>query len=176
MSSPYANYGPAFFSVEYRVNGLWNNLLGQFYKTGAADKDFIISPEAYPKPDDTKALKADILVSLLTSGTSGFSISTPKLVYEGKGAASRNSFEDIMDQLEKWLAQAARVSPFNCWAIGTIGSKVVFMFWQDDTIQWLDWVNNRPGPVSSPKAYDITIDADWGVVSAMLAYFVGHPL
>ncbi|OAG08423.1 uncharacterized protein CC84DRAFT_1214920 [Paraphaeosphaeria sporulosa] len=175
MSSPYANYGTAFFGVEYRVNGLWNNLLSQFYKTGAADKDFIISPEAYPKPDDTKGLKADLLVSSLISKGSGFSISTPMLVYEGKGA-NGDSFPDIMDQLENWLAEAALLKPFDCWAIGTRGSQVAFLVWQQDTIQWLNWGGSKPIPVSSQKVFDITKDADWNTVVAMLAFFNGNPL
>ena len=175
MSSPYAGYGTAFFSVEYRVNGIWNNLLSQFYKTGAANHDFLISPEAYPKPDDTKGLKADLLVSLLLSGASGFSISMPILVYEGKGA-NGDSFPDIMDQLEKWLAEAALVSPFDCWAIGARGSEVAFLVWQGEKIQWVKWDGSKPVPVASQKVYDITKDPHWDIVIAMLAYFEGHPL
>jgi len=173
--SPYARYGTAFFGVEYRVNGIWNNLLSQFYKTGAGNNDFLISPEAYPKPSDTKGLKADLLVSKIVGGTSSFSISTPVLVYEGKGA-NGDSFPEIMDQLEKWLAEAALLGRFDCWAIGARGSEVAFLVWQGDKIQWLKWDGSKPASVTSQKVYDITNGADSDVVIAMLAYFEAHRL
>lgn len=177
MSSPYANYGAAFFVTEYRVNGLWNNLLSQHYRTGSASGDFIISPEAYPKPGDTTGLRADLHVGRLTQDANGFSISTPHLVYEGKGA-NGDGFQEIMDQLWKWLAEAARPKRFDCWAIGTRGSQVAFLIWQKDVLQWLKWDGKKgePVPISLQKAYDITRDDDWGDVAAMIAYFRGHPL
>ncbi|KAF2185434.1 hypothetical protein K469DRAFT_707678 [Zopfia rhizophila CBS 207.26] len=174
MSSPYANYGKTFFSVEYRVNGVWNNLLSQFWKTGAGNHDFQISPEAYPKPEDTKGLKADLLISVLVSNGSSFSISTPVLAYEGKGA-NGDEFPKIFDQLWKWLQEAAELGQFDCWAIGTRGSEVAFLIWQKDVLQWLQWKGNQPTPVFDEFTYDITKNKDWETVLLFLEFFHSHP-
>ena len=53
MVSPFAVYGKDFFfSVENRVNGLWNTILAQRYPQGFAEGHCLISPDTYPRAED----------------------------------------------------------------------------------------------------------------------------
>src|SRR3954465_8916496 len=128
MASPFAAYGHNFFSVEYRVNGLWLSLISQLFPPGIVAGQYLIQPEAYPQPEDTSGLRADLLVSRLAVDHGAMTLSKPVLLFEGKGSNGDawDGKKGIDKQLENWLAEAGKGTgnQFNCWVIGARGAEV----------------------------------------------------
>jgi hypothetical protein len=181
-ASPFAAYGAGFFSVEYRVNGLWNTLISQRFPQGFVAGSHLISPEAYTRPELTSGLRADLLVNSLAAGVGGMTISTPRLVYEGKGSngdpwtsdGKNGKVSGIDVQLEDWLTSAAQLARFDCWVIGARGSEVKFWHWSD-FLQEKQWDARTGRPVNGGKIYNITNGADWVNVLGMLHYMGANP-
>jgi hypothetical protein len=165
-----------FFDVEWRVNGIWNTILSRKYTpTTYANGGYIISPEAYPKPADTKGLRADLMVAKIqgpeTNGS--WTISQPLFVYEGKGGNVKDSWDSVGDQLAKWCGEAAKVKKFNCWAAAAIGSEVRFHCFKEDAFidVHFDGVEFR----QNAETLDLMTAAGYGRVMAALAYAVAYP-
>ncbi|RMZ90038.1 hypothetical protein DV736_g2746, partial [Chaetothyriales sp. CBS 134916] len=177
MASPYTAYGAAFWAVEYRVNGVWNTLLHRFWAVGDAIGTHIISPEAYPRPELTRGLMADLLVSTLKAGpgpagAATATLSEPVVVYEGKGS-NGDTWDQLEDQLESWCSESARLAPFRAWLIGTRGSMVRFYYWADALVSQ-QWNAARGRPVNGTLTYDIANARQWAIVHAMLLHMSGN--
>jgi hypothetical protein len=127
-----ANFANNFYDVEWRVKGLWNAVLTQFWLPAPFNAGgwYLISPEAYPNPASTQDHRADLAINGVLAPAPGAvhaTLSSPLLSFEAKGAADADTFADIMTQIHTWCNAAPQIiagSP--CWCIGAKGQNVKF--------------------------------------------------
>lgn len=123
-----------FFNIKHHVNGLWNDILHDYFSATPEHRTFTISPEAYSHIIRSSELRADLLVSELVYYNDGPESDTelsPVLCYKGQGTGSTDGFAAIVEQLINWLegTSAARKSERSLWVIGAKGSRFKVWAW-----------------------------------------------
>lgn len=180
--SPFAHYGD-FFKVEYRVNGVWNKILHQYFKPGFGDKDYVVCAETYPIPTNTKGLMMDLTVNKLLHKGGHMTIDFAYLCYEGKGR-NGDTWAELETQLLDWFGKIEDHDEggviFRSWAIGTRGEKTRFYIYDTEFKleyklvtqeikkaggEWQLVDSNNP-----EREYDITKGDHWSQIDGVMTW------
>lgn len=189
-----------FFDREHRVNAFWNHVLFRLYNPGtiattpaaggvaavmapSPSTSIVISAEIYPKATDTSGDRADLAVSEVVLTTGGTAASptfaftqTFKLVYEGKGATSGDTPDNIKGQVQRFLLASDIGHTTACWVIAAKGITVTFYAWNGaSTMQQVKTNSNAIGrfvsikpTTSAGKTYDLTKADEYDFVGQIL--------
>ncbi|KAH7407443.1 hypothetical protein BKA64DRAFT_417339 [Cadophora sp. MPI-SDFR-AT-0126] len=174
----------SFLDSEANVNGIWSGIFNEYFHVrdpGTWGNSYLLGPEGQA-PDGNKKLRADILITKLVHDDKGKFTGElyPVLQYEGKGATSRDGFNDIQSQMNIWFVNAKIEADRPCWGVGAKGRLCWFFYWDGKSPGILpvelNAVTVAPRILSSGKAvptYDLVdhyLEICW-----VVAYFSQNP-